>query len=105
MPWGEPECVFHSAASLAIRRLCKRWRSRRFLPCAAEIGRAMQRRTKVTGAGCGQQRLAVARIKYQMVDNVAQKMGPVRTPFTARRVAVKKPGALARSDEEYLILL
>ncbi len=54
----------------------------------------------MTGAHGAEQRLAVARVEHEMVDDMAEKMGPCERPASARAIRLHEEGALARSDEQ-----
>ena len=96
----EPEGVIDAAAFLAFRGLGECRRPLRFGPAAAAIGRAEHCRTEMTGLGRGQQSASVARIEHQLTEHMPEKMRPVDAPASARRIAVKHPGALARGDQQ-----
>src|SRR6266849_4569925 len=100
MSGREPEDVFHREALLARSGLRERRRALRFLPRAAEVGRTEHGRPEMTGAHGAEQRLAVARVEHEMVDDMAEKMGPCECPAPARAVRLHEEGALARSDEQ-----
>src|SRR5258708_4092648 len=100
MPRREPEHVFHREALLAGSGLRERGRALRFLPHAAEVGRAEYSRPEMTGAHGAEQRFAVARVEHEMVDDMAEKMGPCERPAPARAVRLHEEHALARSDEQ-----
>ncbi len=97
----EPEGVVHRPRRCTVRRLGKGRGLRRFLPGAAEIGRAEDGGAQVPRLGCCQQRAPVARVQPQVMDLVAQEMRAVDAPGLALGVAVKQPGAFARGDEQH----
>ena len=95
----EPERVVDRAAP------CRRppWRMPAAVAASFQLRpRLVERNTvgpEVPGLGRRQQRLAVARVEHDMVDDVAEEMRAVGAPGLALRVAVEEPGALARRDE------
>jgi hypothetical protein len=96
---GVSQNVWSTARPLPSAPLVERRRPRRFLPGAAEVGRAEHRRAEVPGLGRGQQRAAVARVEHQVVDDVAEEVRSVDAPGCAGAVAVQQPGALARGHQ------
>src|SRR5258705_2074093 len=58
---------------LAGTGLRERGRARGFLPRAAGVGGAEHGRPEVARAHRAQQRLAVARVEHQMIDDVAER--------------------------------
>ena len=100
MPRREPEHMFHREAFLAGSSLRKRGRALGFLPRAAEVGRAEYGRPEMARANGAEQRLAVARVEHEMVDDVAEKMRPCERPAPARAVRLHEKHALAGSDEQ-----
>src|SRR6266705_1296568 len=100
MPRREPEYVLDREALLAGSRLRERRRALGLLPRAAEVGRAEYRRPEMARPHGAEQRLAVTRIEHEMVDDVAEKMGPCEGPAPARAVRLHEEHALARSDEQ-----
>src|SRR2546422_11087194 len=100
MPRGEPEHVFHREALLAGSRLRERGRALRFLPGAAEVGRTEHGRSEVAGAHGAEQRLAVARVEDEMVDDVAEKVRARERPAAARTIRADEKRAFARSDKQ-----
>src|SRR6185503_16031151 len=80
--------------------LRERGRALRFLPRAAGVGRAEYRRPEMARARGAQERLAVARVEHQMVDDLAEKVGPCERPAAARTVRADEKRALARSNEQ-----
>jgi hypothetical protein len=76
-------------APFAAARFRERWRPRRFDPVAAAVRRSEYGRAEVSGLRGGEERLPIARIEHQMIDDVAVKVRSVHPPCPPRPVAVE----------------
>src|SRR6185503_4149809 len=91
----EPERVVDGTALLPLGRFRERRRPLRLLPALAEVRRAEDGRTEVSGLGRGEERAPVAWIEDQVVDDVPEEVRTVDPPLRPRRIAMKQPGSLA----------
>src|ERR1700687_5043785 len=95
---GEPDHATH-AAPVRVARF-ERGRPARLLPRLAEVTRAQDRWAEVAGARPHQQRLAIAGIEHDVLDDVAEKHGSGDRPRAPLGVGREQPGALASAEEE-----
>ena len=76
----EPERVINHAALFALARFGESGRPRRLFPAFAEIRRTEHRGAQVAGLRGGEQRAAVARIKHDVIDDMAEEVRSVGPP-------------------------
>src|SRR5258706_7320595 len=100
MRGGKPEHAFHRAPLLALRCFSEYGWLLRLGPCLAAIVRTEHRRSEMAGLRGHQQRAAVARIRYEMIDDVAEEMRAFELPLLLRRIRTKNECAFARSNQQ-----
>src|ERR1041385_1260993 len=100
MPRRKTDDMLDRKSLLTGSRLRERGRALRFLPAAAEVGRAEYGRPEMARAHGAEQRPAIAGVEHEMVDDVAEEMRPCERPALARAVRLHEEHALARSDEQ-----
>src|SRR4029079_2132124 len=92
----QPECVVDGP----VAAFAERGRLLGFVPAAAAVRGAKNRRPELAGGGPGKHRLAVARVGDAVVHDMAKELRPGDAPAAARGVAVQLPQALARRAEQ-----
>jgi len=100
VPGSEPERVIHDPAFLACRRFREGGRPRRFLPAAAEVRGAKDRRPEVAGLRRREKGLSVARVEHHVADDVPEEVRSVGSPGLPAGGTVVQPRALASGDED-----
>src|SRR5690606_9709831 len=83
MTWSEPENALHGARRLAFGGLAEGRGLRGFAPGAAAIRRAKDRWAEVARPGGHEQRAGPARIRHDMVTDVAENRRPCQLPGLA----------------------
>ena len=96
----EPEGVVDDATLLALRRLGESRRPRCFFPSAAKVRRAKDGGTEMSRRRGRQKRLSIPRVEHQVVDDVTEKVRPVRPPRPASCIAMEQPRTLSRRDQD-----
>src|SRR5258706_210340 len=96
----KPEHAFHRAPVLAFRGFFEHGWLLRLGPGLAAIVRTEHGRAEMAGFRGHQQRARVARIRDEVIDDVAKKMRAVELPRFSCSVAAVNECALARADQQ-----
>src|SRR5260221_5150711 len=100
MAGRKPKHMIDDKALRALRRFWKSRRSLCFSPRFARILRTKNGWPKMAGAGGHQQGSSIARIKHDVMDDMAQKQRRRYFPVVTCGIAFQQEPAFARRNEE-----